>query len=358
MMKLYGYFAGNLGDDLMLSLLLERYPKTRFYSPGWQRETEYLSGFPNFESRFLLQRKYGRPNHLWNLLTVSGWKDRYMDARVRRREENCRGSVYIGGSLYMEGADPAREAEKLKDGPLFVVGANFGPNPYAAEFRAYFARCAAVTFRDRASADLFSGVETVRYAPDVVLNLKLKPGEDRGTVLISVMDLTGRPGLSQWAGAYEDWMARLCRVCADRGLKPVLMAFCQSQGDEEAAKRIESRCGFPLEKLCYRGDPAPILEAYRHASRVIATRFHGMILAFCAERKVLALAYDPKITRVAADLHFNGVAGMEELGELSPEEALDRCALPEGLEEYKQAAAGQFAPLDEFLEGEKCRGSR
>lgn len=344
MMKLYAYFAHNLGDDLMVRILLERYPNIRFYSDSWKEETVQFGMYPNFESRALLQRRYGRRNHILNLLTLYIRKDWYLNGIAARQEAECRGSVYIGGSLYMEGTTPEREEGKLKNGPLFVIGANFGRNS-PENFRDYFARCGGVTFRDRVSFDLFSGLGNVRYAPDVVLNLRAQPGASNGTVLISVMDLKNE--------SYERWMAELCENCIDRGMTPVLMSFCQMQGDEGAAERIlgKVRRRESVRTLFYRGDAEPILEAFRHADRVIATRLHAMILAFCFEKPVFAVCYSEKTVHVAEDLHFDSRCRLSRLDALHPAEALDRCALPEGLEAYRQAAQGQFAQLDGFLEG-------
>lgn len=352
MMKLYAYFAHNLGDDLMVRILLERYPEVRFYADSWNAESGIFGAYPNFESRELLQRRYGRRNHILNLLTLYIRKHFYLNALAESREARCRGSVYIGGSLYMEGATVEREEGKLKNGPLFVIGANFGPNDHAAGFRAYFARCGGVTFRDRASVAVFPGLENVRYAPDVVLNLKAAPGESQGTVLISVMDLQSPD--------YERWMAELCDLCVAQGKIPVLMSFCEKQGDERAAERILAMAGRrdAVRTLYYRGDASPILEAYRHADRVIATRFHAMILAWCFEKPVFAVAYSEKTAHVAADLGFGGWCRPADLNGISPAEALNRCALPEGLADYKRAAAGQFAQLDVFLEGNYAESQR
>lgn len=346
--KLYAYFAQNLGDDLMVRLLLEQYPQCRFYSDSWLDAGQY----PNFENRESLQRKHGRLNHILNLLTLYIWKDFYLNAVRKHYERECFCSVHIGGSIYMQQTQPRWEEEKLKNGPLFVIGANFGPNEEVKAFADYFSRCGGVTFRDRASCALFSG-GNIRCAPDVVLNLNAKPEESNGTVLISVIDLERRPELKQWTDSYEKWMARLCSACIAEGETPVLMSFCQKEGDEDAISRIlgklPSEHRAKVRTLCYRGDAAPILTAYAQAERVVATRFHAMILALCFEKPFFSISYSGKVENVLHDLNFDGFCSISNLCDLRPEDILNRCALPEGLAEYKRQAENQFAQLDRFL---------
>lgn len=346
-MKLYAYFARNLGDDLMVRLLLERYPQISFFCDSWKPESDLFRRYPNFENMEGLQRTHGRLNHILNLLTLCKCEDFYI-RRVRQRwERQCRGAVYIGGSLYMQQASVAREEGKLENGPLFVIGANFGPN--VEDFGDYFRRCGGVTFRDRASYAQFRALGNVGYAPDVVLNLKAVPEESDGSVLISVMELSD---------SYEKWMADLCVVCIAQGKRPVLMSFCKAEGDERAMEgilqRLEPGLRAQVGTLRYDGDMDAFLEAYRRADRVIATRFHAMILALCFEKPVFSLSYSDKVKNVMNDLHFGAHCTTFDLK--SPEEVLFCCALPADLAAYKKAAQKQFAQLDRFLEEEYAKG--
>lgn len=352
--KLYAYFAGNLGDDLMVRILRQRYPGVQFYSETWQD----VPGIVTWES---LQQKHGRLNHLLNILTGDRWKDVYMDAVRKHYDRKCVCSVYIGGSVYMQRTDTAtqlaQEERKLCNGPLFVMGANFGPYREAAfpeGFAGYFRRCAGVTFREKASFSLFQNCGHVAYAPDVVLNLRAVPGQSDGTVLISVIDLENRPDLRQYRENYENRMASLCEACVKMGKQPVLLSFCQAEGDEKAVSRIleglSPELGRQVKHLRYRGEPEKILDAYARAERVIATRFHAMILALCYEKPVFCISYSEKCGNYLKDLHFPNVCEISALADIAPAAMLGRCGLPAGLTEHKQAAGGQFAQLDTFLE--------
>ena len=359
--RLYGYLNQNLGDDLMVRLLLQRYPHIRFFSQSWKP----IPASSNLESLETLQQKYGRLNHILNILTFYKKKDFFLNAIKRRYLRECICSVYIGGSIYMQDGDAAnrlsREEEKRKQGPLFIIGANFGPyreDHFREGFADYFRRCGGVTFRDRASFGQFQHCGNINYAPDVVLNLKAVPEKPSNTVLISVIDLENRPEGSAWRAEYEDFLARLCEVCVRQNRRPVLLSFCEAQGDGRAASRILEKLG-PDYRACtgalyYRGNGEEILHAFARSERVIATRFHAMILALCYEKPVFALSYSEKITNVLHDLDFEGFCRIPELKNMDAEEILNRCALPEGLESYKQAAETQFAQLDAFLrEGTK-----
>ena len=156
--KLYAYFAGNPGDDLMVRLLLERYPKITFFAPTWAEESDIFREFPNFENMEAIQRRYGRMNHILNILFPFR-RDFYLKSKLKRIEKDCVCSVYIGGSVYTERTTPASEEAKLDGPPLFVIGANYGRK--AADFGDYFRRCAGATFRDRVSYARFSDLPNV-----------------------------------------------------------------------------------------------------------------------------------------------------------------------------------------------------
>lgn len=344
--KLFAYFAGNPGDDMMVGLLLERYPKITFFAPTWTVESDVFCQFPNFENMEAIQRRYGRLNHLLNLLTAYRFLDFYLKSKLKRMENDCACAVYIGGSVYTERTSPESEMDKLSGVPLFVIGANYARR--AQDFEGYFRRCAAVTFRDRESFDRFSYLPNVRYAPDVVLNYRGKSGPSRGYTLISVMELR-RPATEAWAEMYEEKIVELCACCE----QPMLVSFCEREGDGAALERIAARVPH-AKTLRYRGDLDALLEVFARAEAVIATRLHAMILAFCHRKPVFGICYDKKMENVALDMGFSGVCTISELETINPKELLSRCALPEKLEEYAREAAKQFAALDGFLE--ECHG--
>lgn len=341
--KLYAYFAGNPGDDMMVRLLLERYPNITFFAPTWAEESEIFQRFQNFENMETIQRRYGRMNHLLNVLTGYRFPDFYRNRKWKKIEADCVCALYIGGSVYTERTTPESEMDKISGPPLFVIGANYGRK--ADDFDAYFRRCAAVTFRDRASFRRFSHLPNVRYAPDVVLNFRGKSKPSKGYTLISVMNLR-RPGTESWAEAYEEKIVELCAHCE----QPLLVSFCRKEGDEAALERIAARVP-RAETLRYRGNLEQLLEAFAGAETVIATRLHAMILAFCFGKPVAAIAYDEKIRNVAKDMGFDRAFPISELENINPKTLISRCSLPETLEQYAAEAVSQFAALDEFLEG-------
>jgi len=339
--KLYAYFAGNPGDDMMVRLLLERYPEITFFAPKWAVESEIFRRFPNFENMEAIQARYGRRNHILNIL-FPFCRDFYVNQKRRKTETDCVCSVYIGGSVYTGRTTPESEMDKLEGPPLIVIGASYGRR--AGDFEDYFRACAAVTFRDRESFRRFSHLPNVRWAPDVVLNYRGRSGPSKGYTLINVMELH-RPGLEAWAEPYEAKILELCACCE----QPLLVSFCKKEGDEEALARIAARVP-RARTLRYRGDLEELLDAFAGAEAVIATRLHAMLLAFCHRRPVFGICYDKKMENVAEDMGFSAVCNISELENIGPKGLLSRCGLPEKLEEYQRKAAEQFAPLDAFLE--------
>ncbi len=359
--KLRAYFARNLGDDLMVDILLRRYPQHKFWVNNTQLETEVFRKYPNFENRAALWEHYGRRNHIANLLTLNRKKDFLLHRMVQQRNKGCNGSVYIGGSLFMEGVrDTAeyirQEEEKLDAGPLFIIGANFGPyetEGFRAAFEEYFKKCAGITFRDQASYRCFATLDNAAYAPDVVLNLPDAPKAGNGSVIISVIDVRSRPKLKEYTQSYDRFIADTCQTCVAQGKKPVLMSFCESEGDCAAIERIKELLPVEIREktgvYAYNGNIPEALEQIAQADFVLATRFHAMILALCFEKPFFCLSYSDKIKWVLEDLGCDAYCDLKQISTLEPKDIFARYTQPVDAAAYRREAQRQFAQLDEFL---------
>lgn len=369
--KLQAYFAHNLGDDLMIEILLKRNPKCNFWVDSSISTSDRFSRYSNYENRTSIARKFGRLNHLLNILTFYWKEDFFLHWLFKRQNAKCCCGVYIGGSLFMQERGISaesrvkRERVKLETSPLFIIGANFGPyftQEFKQEFYRFFRDCGGVTFRDQTSYALFADLPNTSYAPDVVLNLPLPTKcECDDTVLISVIDVSRRETIADMAEVYEKFIAGVCQECVKQGKTPVLMSFCENEGDVVAVRRIMQRLDSDVLEQTrsyeYAGDVDTAIMLFNKASFVLATRFHAMILALRFGKPFFSISYNDKIKWVLNDLGSDAFCEIQNVDSLCPKEVFTRCSQSIDAEAYIKKANHQFDQLDMFLKYENERMS-
>ena len=243
-------------------------------------------------------------------------------------------------------------------GCVFLNG-NFGPwqsEEFLHTYEAIFSRALDVTVRDQASLAQLAAVPGIRLAPDLLFATQPLAERRRDGVVISLIDLTGRPSLSELQPAYDAAMAALVEDLKADGQSVTLMSFCASEGDEAVIGRVLARIDpvirGEIELVCYRGDFDAALAVLHRAEIVIATRFHAMILGLRFGARVRCVEYSNKVTNALADL------GLTELGssiaafvELTAQERRDWVAsAANGLDpNVVGQAEGHFAVLEQIL---------
>lgn len=362
--KLNACLYNNVGDDLMVETLLNRYPQYMFFYDGqyYEASNRFLKNH-NFLNLYSIYQKYGRINHILNLLTLYLFEDFFYKWIIRRTRRKCVCSVNIGGSIYMEkeGEEISHriEREEVKQAglPVFVIGANFGPYEnkcFLERFREFFSRCEGVCFRDRASFDMFSELACVKWAPDVVFSYPLSENcnvEDNDTVIISVMNFRRRKDLAQYAESYEELMVRFCETCVTAGKTPILVAFCEYEGDFEAAERIHSMLKHEFKKttrkVLYK-ETAEILTLFRNADYVLATRFHAMILALKFKKRFFSIAYSSKIRNVLDDIGCFEYCLPNQIGQICVADLLSKKSIY-NIDSYLEEANTQFSQFEKYM---------
>lgn len=370
MIRLSAYLQNNFGDDLMVKILLDRYPNITFYSNCPIPANNYNLSNPRFLHQEKIYRKYGRINRLWNLVPFLP-KNRVYQNITKKNLARCRCSVYIGGSIYMDIPHRTveyqfnREINRINPAPLFVIGANFGPTKrpeFHSAFSEYFSRPDVnVVFRDVKSFESFPKSSSINYAPDVVFNLNTASYEreiPENTVLISVIDMSIRNELKEYTELYENAIVELCQDCIQKNSRPVLVSFCKSEQDEAAIARILSKLPHDrrskVDTLFYSNNVDEFLLAFARCSYVIATRFHAMILSVKMKKKFFAISYSNKISCVLDDLSCKLYCSISDLSNISL--STDLCGLPDSeiVDDYIHTAEQQFHPLDAFLKTTDC----
>lgn len=309
------YLRKNLGDDLFVKMLLEKYPNIEFYIK--YDKHEFLDFLNKYENLHVL---YGKDT----------------DEELYNSDVNEYDAyIYIGGSIFMEGGLSYNLSEKFYDfvkrckennKPFCYISCNYGPyqtEEYFELSRNNFMECTDICFRDLYSHSLFNDIKTVRYAPDFAFSYNTPDiPKSKNSVGISVIDLNIREDLK---AKHDEYMQFLCRNISNyinSGNDVYLFSFCEHEGDEITIDEIINR--FPNETrihaVKYSGDVDEFLQTYNQMEYMICARFHAMILSTIAKQKIYVMSYSKKIDRVIDDLeldlpilHFNELDENHEL---------------------------------------------
>ena len=346
----------NYGDDAFVFRLIGRYPNVRFILRG----SEYA--LKPFEPRANVTLKKTNPfAEKLNKAVKKLTKKDFLYRLNARRAAVC---LTIGGSVFIEPKPQNMETYFRDKSAKFypkkhnlIIGANFGP--YKSErfsdfFRKELARYDDVTFRDKDSYSLFEELGNVRYVPDILFGI----GElDRDTepeysdyVVISVIDRADD------REAYIDKIRELAEFYGKKGLRTVLLALCENQGDAKLCRDIQSRCPDLAETVVYDGDVNRIINLIKNADYVIASRFHAVITAFVYGVPCFPVVYSNKTENMLADIGFKGEScDINSLGGLSlptvDSNRADGCTV--SAERYAAASDEHFAKLDELIASKK-----
>ncbi len=362
--KMDAYLWKNLGDDLMVKILLERYPRCQFFIDSPHVTASELMTYDNLWDREKLLWYHRRKISVCDALTGHRFKDRFIDYLMNLMDKQCRCTVQIGGSLFVRvdtmslSAQLARQRKRTCHTPAFIMGVNFNPNEseeYIRAFTDFFADCENVSFRDDISYQTFASLANVQCAPDIVFNLSVgQPMKQDGSVLISVINFRNRPELQQYASAYETYIFDVCQEAVARQLTPILVSFCSAESDDAAIRELQKKMPANVKEkvkaVYYDGDTKEILTLYEKTDFVVATRFHAMILAILYQKPFFAINYNDKIRHIMSDFDMENYAMVTELTELKAKDAFVWADKPILRPQLSKASERHFAAFDRFVE--------
>ncbi|MDO4924986.1 MAG: polysaccharide pyruvyl transferase family protein [Turicibacter sp.] len=310
------YMAKNLGDDLFVKILLERYPNVEFIFTDYVIKNgaeEYRNVFINYKNVSFKYKYLNKYNILRRFL-----KNKVIKKQKFEKYDAC---IYIGGSIFMQIPQwKSQLEERLKclstlkkhQKPYFVLGANFGPY-YEEVFRSvyldFFKECKDVCFRDQYSKSLFLDLDNVRVHPDIVFQLKHKSKEKiENTLGIVPINLKSIRGLEKYKAIYEEKIKDI--ICYAKGLdiKVTLFSFCKHLGDLDTIQSIynnlseEEQCYVTI--VDYDGDIDCFLDKFSEMESIVATRFHACILSQVFNQGVYPLIYSDKTYYSLLDLEL------------------------------------------------------
>ena len=225
-----GYFYRNLGDDLFLRILANRYPTHQFHTLIHGDHACAYTDMPNVRVMPMTKLRRGMDKVLAKLnpgLRLACVMGKKADA-----------SVLIGGSMFQELAEDGSDISRLQKMPknynrLFVLGINFGPyktGAYLESCQKYLAGATDVCFRDETSYGLFSHLPNTRLGSDIVFCIEdLCPGvkNKQNTCFISVMDFGTKKALQPYRDAYLHFLKEQVLEQQAMGRQVVLVSFCK-----------------------------------------------------------------------------------------------------------------------------------
>lgn len=354
----YAYTNMNLGDDLFIKILCERYPDTQFLIQGNKSENAFkdIKNIKFYNVEYLSIRII---NKILRTLKL----DKFQILRFKEKNllKKCDGAVYIGGSIFMEDNN-WRENFKLLEArvneikPMYILGCNFGPfttEEYYYKHMEIFRKCKDICFRDEFSYDLFKKLENTRRADDIVYTLNWEKNKQRSGIAISVIDLENRKDLKKYKYDYINKIKQICKQYIKKGEKITLISFCENEGDNNAindiSKSMYETYGVKVDIFKYDGNIDDAINFLNENRLIIGTRFHSMIIGFLLNIPVFPIIYSNKMFEVLKDMEFQGNSvRIENIKDITTEYITSNLYVPD-ISKQKESAKEQFKTLDKFL---------
>lgn len=354
---LNAYTEKNLGDDLFIRHVVNRYSNTNFYILNNSKYKYVFNDLKNL--RFL---------NLDTNVLLSFCSKIYSSLIPNIKgliEKKANAVVYIGGSLFIE-YENWREISNWWDfqasnHKFYILGSNFGPynsEDFKSRYAEIFSKCQDVCVRDLYSYRLFQDNNKVRYAPDILLSYKMPKVKLKKQIFISVINCEtkdeGSNKLSKFKNDYITLLLKIINHYLDLEYKIVLSSFCEKEGDNRTIELLINKISKTenIEVLNYDGSNYnDILKSISASSYVIGSRFHSVILALAAKRPVLPIIYSNKTTNVLDDMNFKGnVIDIRNIDkDISFEEIDYNRIITQNMEPYIKKAEEHFLVLEKKL---------
>lgn len=356
------YTERNLGDDLFIKILCDRYPNHQFYILSRIDRATALHSINNL-SIIKLSIPLMKISSVFRRLKIPF---NYQHKIFMKLIEKTDAVLHIGGSLFIESPESMPEVEfyskcVTKSKKFYILGCNFGPfysNKFYNTYHDIFSKVDDICFRDETSLDLFNSLTNVRKESDIIFSMqqpivKLKTKKN---IIISVIDLDFRSDLQQYRSMYEGVIEKIILELIKNNYKVTLMSFCEFEGDMRAIKRIKKNLSQEItDKINifnYIGNIQEALDIISSSSGIIATRFHSMILGWVYNKPVYPFVYSKKTSDVIADLPDDVLySDIENLDNVNLDEILAVIFNEKkiNIDNQRLSAELQFEKIDDYL---------
>ncbi|WP_338617449.1 polysaccharide pyruvyl transferase family protein [Turicibacter faecis] len=354
---LKGYLIKNLGDDLFIKIISERYPQVVFDAYSLKKYNKNIFKQKNLNLYFF-------ENFITKVINMLFFKMGIKKSITREMKNDYLATVIIGGSLFIE-TEKFNSSKYLNYNykfirPYYILGSNFGPY-FTQEYlevnkENIIKKAEDVCFRDNSSYILFNDLNNVRIASDVVFSMDLShikiTEEDK--VVISVIDCCRKVNPKYKIG-YENKIIELIKYFIKKDYNITLMSFCKSEGDEEVIERIIKKFNNQqknkIKKHFYRGDINEAINELACSKIIIGTRFHANILGLKLNKTIIPIAYSDKTINVLKDMNFKGkIFDIRKLEDFNITKITDQdLSYKIEIKEQVESANQHFYKLDKLL---------
>lgn len=352
-----GYWNSNLGDDLFLKTLCERYPNERFNIVANKDAIATIDKIPNlnvvtrnvFDKIFTMLSSRFVPYS-----SLSNFDKEYQLAKKNNIICEIGGSIFKMPQNGMGYLFSQREKILSLNKPYLIIGSNFGPyfHKYQIEnYKKLFSICYGVAFREEKSYRLFKDSGNITLAPDVVLSMNIsKRSSSSNYVLISVINPSNRFD-EETSKRYFDYLVSIVNHYISNDILVVLMSFCKNEGDLSFAQKVAQKLHNKNVKVYNHQDINDSLRIIQNAKRIIATRYHAMILGWLYQIPTLAICYDTKMSNVIENFFPSqtclDIRKLNNLGSMPPRFSVIKSKT---LNELIKSSQKQFRYLDNLIE--------
>ncbi len=299
---IFAYTNLNLGDDLFISILCNRYPNENFLIETLNKENlEKL----NLKNLIIIDK-----NHFLFKLEAKLFSTSFLKKIYLRKFGRIKCYVQIGGSLFMEEHDWELKLKRHlnfldKALPYFLIGCNFGPfsnNQYYLKYKEVFKNYTDVCFRDKASYKLFRENSNSRFADDIAFVLEKDICcKQQQQISISLIELKGRKNLEKYRESYINKIIEIIKYFKKKEFEVFLISFCPPEGDSNIMDTIKNSVVEDINLIEYDSNITEIINIIATSKFVIASRFHSMILSVIYGVPLLSIIYSSKISNILKD---------------------------------------------------------
>lgn len=374
MIFLRGYLDENLGDDLFLQIVADRYSEKNITV---LLHKEYHNPLPENINPIIIEKaekkesdvldimkKYHIPRRLYPPYM------RYEKRKLRSFARKAKYNIFVTGSGFMENSQwgywKYLHEKKYFRNNIYLLGCNFGPftsKSYLSKYTQLFKKAKDVCFRDSYSYRLFPQLSNVRFAYDIVFTYKLGekyilPDDYGKYAVISLVNLYKDNKKCGDEKAYIKLLVGVSNYLTRSGMKVVFAGFCKNQGDDLIINQVVQLCENKKNISIYNYpdiDCPSMMSLFKNAELVVSSRYHAAIIAMLYQRKLYVLSYSEKTVHVLQDIDPNiKYLNLQQNFTITAEEFLKGygyCIEEERLKKIKQNAETQFSLLDSVLLG-------
>lgn len=292
------YLDNNLGDDLMLNLLFQRFPEYTFYL---------------YTNSSVVKHTFQK----YNNVIIRDPSQMISDAKVSDAFITIGGSIFQLVNLRQHASRIMKilflKYLKMRKKKIVTIGANIGPlsNKFSYKLVEWEIRQNSLTtVRDTVSLGIiekFKKVNNFYQASDIVYNLDLNVSTEKRGLGISTYRQSR--GNDNNIDVYTV-LAKIADAFIEKTGEPVkLFSFdSETENDLSSAYHIYELSNYKqmISIEPYLGNQENFLEQFKSCNRMIAIRFHSAILSDICKIPFFPIIYSNKLRDMLNDLEYSG----------------------------------------------------